>query len=122
MIKKINIHAHLILPQVMGKAGAAGPEIIWHDDGRASLRIGSRFTKLVSVASRVDEELIGKRATIEKLLRGSSDPHIRLAEMDQKGIDILVVSNNAQMYFYNIERLEERRVGNECVMTLRYRR
>src|SRR3546814_1093010 len=74
MIKKINIHAHLILPQVMGKAGAAGPEIIWHDDGRASLRIGSRFTKLVSVASRVDEELIGKRATIEKLLRGSSDP------------------------------------------------
>src|SRR3546814_8538282 len=66
MIKKINIHAHLILPQVMGKAGAAGPEIIWHDDGRASLRIGSRFTKLVSVASRVDEELIGKRAKIEK--------------------------------------------------------
>src|SRR3546814_9978325 len=60
MIKKINIHAHLILPQVMGKAGAAGPEIIWHDDGRASLRIGSRFTKLVSVASRVDEELIGR--------------------------------------------------------------
>src|SRR3546814_16250931 len=55
MIKKINIHAHLILPQMMGKAGAAGPEIIWHDDGRASLRIGSRFTKLVSVASRVDE-------------------------------------------------------------------
>lgn len=103
MNKKINIHAHLILPQVMGKAGAAGPEIIWHDDGRASLRIGSRFTKLVSVASRVDEELIGKRATIEKLLRGSSDPHIRLAEMDQKGIDILVVSNNAQMYFYNID-------------------
>src|SRR3546814_5421444 len=36
-------------------------------------------------------------------LRGSSDPHIRLAEMDQKGIDILVVSNNAQMYFYNID-------------------
>src|SRR3546814_5018978 len=76
MIKKINIHAHLILPQVMGKAGAAGPEIIWHDDGRASLRIGSRFTKLVSVASRVDEELIGKRSEehtseLQSLMRNS---------------------------------------------------
>lgn len=102
MSKKINIHAHLILPQVMGKAGDVGPEIVWHEDGRASLRIGTRFTKLVTVASREEEKVLGTRATAEKVLRGSSDPHVRLAEMDEKGIDILIVSNNAQMYFYNI--------------------
>jgi aminocarboxymuconate-semialdehyde decarboxylase len=102
MTRNIDIHAHLILPQIMGKAGDVGPEIVWHEDGRASLRIGSRFTKLVTVASQDEEKLIGKRATAEKILRGSSDPHVRLLEMDQKGIDVLVVSNNAQMYFYNI--------------------
>jgi len=102
MKRNINIHAHLILTQVMGKAGEVGPEIVWHEDGRASLRIGSRFTKLVTVASREEEKLIGKRATAEKVLRGSSDPHVRLEEMDENGIDVLVVSNNAQMYFYNI--------------------
>jgi aminocarboxymuconate-semialdehyde decarboxylase len=102
MTKNVNIHAHLILPQVMGKAGEMGPEIVWHEDGRASLRIGKRFTKLVTVASQEEEKVLGKRATAEKVLRGSSDPHVRLGEMDQKGIDILIVSNNAQMYFYNI--------------------
>lgn len=102
MTKNINIHAHLILPQVMGRAGEVGPEIVWHEDGRASLRIGKRFTKLVTVASREEEQVLGKRAMAEKILRGASDPYVRLTEMDQKAIDILIVSNNAQMYFYNI--------------------
>jgi len=101
--RRINIHAHLILPAIFGKAGEAGPEVIWHDDGRASLRIGPRFTKLVTVDSLEEEKLIGSRAMTEKILKGASDPHTRLAEMDAKGIDVLIVSNNAQMYFYNID-------------------
>jgi aminocarboxymuconate-semialdehyde decarboxylase len=103
MSRKINIHGHLILPQLFGKAGDLGPEVIWHEDGRASLRIGNRFTKLLTVSSREEEKVAGARATTEKVLKGASDPTVRVAEMDEKGIDVMGVTNNAQMYFYGID-------------------
>ena len=103
MTRTINIHAHVILPQYMGMAGDVGPEIIWQDDGRATMRIGTRFTKLVTVSSQEEEKVLGPRATTEKFLKSWSDPHVRLAEMDEKGIDVMGITNNAQMYFYNIE-------------------
>ncbi|API60842.1 hypothetical protein BSL82_17420 [Tardibacter chloracetimidivorans] len=103
MSRTINIHGHLILPQLMGLAGEQGPEIIWHDDGRASMRIGSRFTKLVTVDSKEDEKTLGARATTEKFLKSWSDPKIRVAEMDEIGTDVMGITNNAQMYFYQIE-------------------
>ena len=103
MARTINIHAHVILPQLMGMAGDAGPEIVWHEDDHASMRIGSRFTKLVTVKSKEEEKVLGPRETTEKFLKAWSDPHVRLGEMDVKGIDVIGITNNAQMYFYGIE-------------------
>ncbi|MDR3472257.1 MAG: amidohydrolase family protein [Devosia sp.] len=103
MTRTINIHSHVILPQLCGLAGDAGPEIVWHDDGRASLRIGTRFTKLVTVSGREEEKILGPRATAEKFIKAWSDPHVRLAEMDESGIDVMGITNNAQMYFYKID-------------------
>jgi len=101
--RRINIHSHLILPTVFGKAGDLGPELIWYEDGGASMRIGTRFTKMATIDSLEEAKIIGKRAMTEKVVKGTYDPHVRLAEMDEKGIDVLGVSLNAQMYFYNIE-------------------
>jgi len=103
MARNINIHGHLILPQVFGKAGDQGPEIIWGDDDRATMRIGKRFTLLVTLDSREREKTYGVRETSERNLKGAHDPHMRLEEMDKKGIDVMGVTLNAQMYFYDLE-------------------
>ncbi len=103
MSRNINIHAHIIPPQVFGKAGEHGPDIIWHDDGHASLRVGQRFTKLLTVESREAEKVHGVRETTERVIRGTRDPAARLAEMDEKGVDVMGISLNAQMYFYGID-------------------
>jgi len=108
-LKKINIHSHLILPPLFGLAGEIGPEIVHHEDGRASLRVGTRFTKIASVTSLEEEKTLGTQATAEKLLKGVSDPNLRLSEMNEKGIDILGVTNSPQFYFYGIDAAVARR-------------
>lgn len=101
--RTIDIHSHVILPCVFGKAGDLGPEMIWHEDGGASMRIGTRFTKMTTIDAMEEEKIIGRRAMTLKVVAGTHDPHVRLAEMDQKGIDVLGITLNAQMYFYNID-------------------
>ncbi len=80
----IDVHAHAVLEQTMGQAGAHGPELT-HDDPPV-FRVGS-YT------------LHGVR------YRGSPfmDPALRLAAMDEAGIDYQVLSPNPLTYLHFIE-------------------
>lgn len=109
MTPRVDIHSHLILPALLGAAGELGPEIVYHEDGSASLRVGARYTKLASVNSLAEEKTAGPRAAAEKFLRRVSDPLTRVAEMDEKRIDILGVTTIPQFYFYRIDAPVARR-------------
>lgn len=83
--KVIDIHAHAVLEEVMGKAGSFGPEIIDAADGTPTFRIGDYFLRNVRY-------------------RGSAfmEPSIRLEGMDSAGIDFQVLSPNPLTYFHYI--------------------
>lgn len=87
--KTIDIHAHVVLPEVMGAAGAYGPELTNSRDGVPIFRIGQYVLQGVRYA-------------------GSPfmDPHLRLAEMDRAGIDFQLLSPNPLTYFHHIPSVE----------------
>ncbi|MGH8598876.1 MAG: amidohydrolase family protein [Gammaproteobacteria bacterium] len=80
----IDVHAHAVLEETMGAAGAYGPELGHEDSPR--FRVG-------------DYELHGVH------YRGSAfmDPVRRLAAMDAAGLDYQVLSPNPLTYFHFIE-------------------
>ncbi|MEL0064188.1 MAG: amidohydrolase family protein [Gammaproteobacteria bacterium] len=80
----IDVHAHAVLDETMNTAGHYGPELTAEEPPR--FRVG-------------DYELIGVR------YRGSPfmDPDLRIAAMDQLGIDYQVLSPNPLTYFHWIE-------------------
>ena len=79
----VDIHAHAVLDATMGAAGRYGPELV--DDDPPQFRAG-------------DYVLHGVR------YRGSAfmDPEVRLARMDEVGIDHQVLSPNPLTYFHDI--------------------
>ena len=81
----IDVHAHAVLEHVLGAAGEHGPELT-EVDGEQRFRVGGY-------------ELCGVR------YRGSvfMDPDLRLAAMDQAGIDLQVLSPNPLTYFHHID-------------------
>ncbi|MEX1148125.1 MAG: amidohydrolase family protein, partial [Sphingomonadales bacterium] len=83
--RTIDVHAHAVLPEVMGAAGRYGPELIEEQDGTPVFRIGDYCLRNVRY-------------------RGSPfmDPDIRLAAMDRAGIDFQVLSPNPLTYFHFI--------------------
>ncbi|MGE0483233.1 MAG: amidohydrolase family protein [Gammaproteobacteria bacterium] len=80
----IDVHAHAVLEETFGAAGAHGPEL-GHEE-KPRFRVG-------------DYELLGVR------YRGSPfmDPALRLAAMDSAGIDFQVLSPNPLTYFHFID-------------------
>ena len=82
--ESIDVHAHAVLEETMGAAGAYGPELGREDKPR--FRVG-------------DYELHGVR------YRGSAfmDVALRLAAMDRAGIDYQLLSPNPLTYFHFIE-------------------
>lgn len=80
----IDVHAHAVLEETMGAAGAYGPEL--GREAAPRFRVGSY-------------ELHGVR------YRGSPfmDPDLRLEAMDAAGIDYQVLSPNPLTYFHFIE-------------------
>ena len=82
--ESIDVHAHAVLEETMGAAGAYGPELGREDKPR--FRVG-------------DYELHGVR------YRGSPfmDVALRLAAMDRAGIDYQLLSPNPLTYFHFIE-------------------
>lgn len=78
----VDVHAHVLFPEVMGKAGAAGPEM-GSVDGQSFFRSG-------------DYVLKGVRFRDSPF----SDIGLRLAAMDRLGIDHQVMSPNPLTYFH----------------------
>lgn len=81
-MRTIDVHAHILCPEVMGVAGAAGPEM-GVDDGVMYFRSGEYVLR-------------GVRFTDSPF----SDITKRLALMDRMGIDMQILSPNPLTYFY----------------------
>jgi aminocarboxymuconate-semialdehyde decarboxylase len=84
--RTIDVHAHIVLEETLGTAGEHGPELTTAPDGRPVFRVGGY-------------RLHGVR------YRGSPfmDVDLRIAAMDQAGIDFQVVSPNPLTYFHFID-------------------
>ena len=81
----IDVHAHAVLAESMGAAGAYGPEIGATEDGKPWFRVG-------------DYRLDGVRYVGSPFM----DPDIRIARMDAQGIDWQLLSPNPLTYFHFI--------------------
>ncbi|MDE0945113.1 MAG: amidohydrolase family protein [Alphaproteobacteria bacterium] len=85
----IDIHAHAVLAETMGRAGAYGPEIGFDDDDTPWFRIG-------------DYRLMGVRYVGSPFM----DVDLRVQRMDDAGIDFQVLSPNPLTYFHFIPEAE----------------
>ncbi len=87
--RSIDIHAHVVLEEVLGAAGEHGPEIGADASGQPWFRVGGY---------RLD----GVR------YRGSAfmDAGLRIAGMDRAGIDFQVLSPNPLTYFHHIDSVQ----------------
>jgi aminocarboxymuconate-semialdehyde decarboxylase len=83
--RRIDVHAHVVLAETMGAAGALGPEIGHEADGRPWFRVGGY---------RLD----GVRYVGSPFM----DIDLRLARMDEAGIDVQVLSPNPLTYMHFI--------------------
>lgn len=80
----IDIHAHILLPGIMGTCGAAGPEMGFRDDGTEFFRAGDYVLENVRFHNSA-----------------FSDPQIRIEKMAVMGIDTQLISPNPNTYFYH---------------------
>ena len=85
----IDVHAHAVFAETMGAAGRFGPEIAATEDGTPLFRVG-------------DYRLIGVRYVGSAFM----DPVLRIARMDEAGIDFQVLSPNPLTYFSHIDVAE----------------
>jgi aminocarboxymuconate-semialdehyde decarboxylase len=82
----IDVHAHIVLEESFGAAGAYGPELTIDADGKPLFRVG-RY------------QLHGVRYRDSPFM----DADLRIAAMDAAGIDFQVLSPNPLTYFHHIE-------------------
>jgi aminocarboxymuconate-semialdehyde decarboxylase len=82
----IDVHAHVVLPGVMGCAGHYGPELGVGPEGRPRFRVGDYVLDGVGYAGTP-----------------FMDPDLRLRANDHLGIDLQVLSPNPITYFNHIE-------------------
>lgn len=82
----IDVHAHTVLPGVMGCAGHYGPELGVGAEGRPRFRVGDYVLDGVDYSGTP-----------------FMDPDVRLAVMDHLGIELQVLSPNPLTYFHHIE-------------------
>ncbi len=82
----IDLHAHVVLPEVMGRAGRYGPELLREADGTPVFRVG-------------DYRLVGVPYEGTPFM----DVGLRVEAMDAAGIEIQVLSPNPLTYFHHIE-------------------
>jgi aminocarboxymuconate-semialdehyde decarboxylase len=83
--KTIDIHAHVVLEESFGAAGAYGPELTTAADGKPLFRVG-------------EYKLHGVRYRNSPFM----DAELRIAAMDKAGIDFQVLSPNPLTYFHFI--------------------
>lgn len=82
----IDVHAHTVLPGVMGRAGAHGPELGIGPEGRPRFRVGDYVLDGVDYSGTP-----------------FMDVDLRLALNDRLGIDVQVLSPNPITYFHHVE-------------------
>lgn len=82
----IDLHAHVVLPDVMGRAGKYGPELFREADGTPGFRVG-------------EYRLVGVPYEGTPFMELS----LRVEAMDAAGIEIQVLSPNPLTYFHHIE-------------------
>ena len=80
----IDIHAHILVPGVMGSCGAAGPEMGFRDNGNEFFRAGDYVLENVKFNNSP-----------------FSVPQKRVEKMAILGIDLQLVSPNPITYFYH---------------------
>ncbi len=85
----IDVHAHVVLDEVMGAAGPHGPELGADDCGVPWFRVG-------------DYRLHGVKYRESAFM----DVDLRLTAMDEAGIDLQVLSPNPLTYFHYIDPAE----------------
>ncbi|HJP58381.1 MAG TPA: amidohydrolase family protein, partial [Gemmatimonadaceae bacterium] len=98
----VDVHAHVIPESIMGKAGPHGPEFELTESGSWRMRRGTETSMLHAIAHTAyaagrggdDPSQWGDRL---------SNPHRRLKEMDELGVDAMVVSPSPPLYMYDIE-------------------
>jgi aminocarboxymuconate-semialdehyde decarboxylase len=86
---RVEAHAHVIPHTILGTAGKYGPELVETDEGGAALRVGP-------YESRVS----GGRGLSAERMRRVADPSVRIAEMDEIGIDKMAISTSPLFYLY----------------------
>jgi aminocarboxymuconate-semialdehyde decarboxylase len=95
---RIDVHSHVTPPEVMGKAGRYGPER-WVKDGSMFMRVGEHISSV-----KVDPAMVAKfgpDADPSLVLPSAfASPEVRLAEMAEKGIDVIGVTIAPLFYFY----------------------
>jgi aminocarboxymuconate-semialdehyde decarboxylase len=95
---RIDVHSHVLRPEIMGKAGRHGPEFKV-ENGMLMTRVGSHWSM-----SKVDPDLLaryGPGGDISQLLPSPTASQAdRLAEMDANGIDIIGVTTAPLYYLY----------------------
>lgn len=84
--RTVDIHAHVVLEESLGAAGAHGPELTAGPDGRPLFRVGGYC-------------LHGVRYRDSPFM----DTSLRIAAMDRAGIDFQVLSPNPLTYFHFID-------------------
>lgn len=86
MAQVIDVHAHAVLGELFGVAGADGPELGQDAEGRPWFRVKDHVLQGVDY-------------------RGTAfmDPDVRVQKMDEAGIDLQVMSPNPLTYFYTLD-------------------
>jgi len=101
----IDVHAHIVLEQTLGQAGAFGPTMGVNPDGSPFYAIGERY------------RLNGVRYAGSPFM----DPGVRIRRMDERGIDVQVVSPNPLTYLHFIpaaDALHFCRIHNDAVAAI----
>jgi aminocarboxymuconate-semialdehyde decarboxylase len=87
---RVDIHAHVITADMLGQAGRYGPDLIVHDDGSATLRVGDHETHMAP----------SERFHPSELLQRLGDPALFVEAMDARGVDVVGVTASPLFYLY----------------------
>jgi aminocarboxymuconate-semialdehyde decarboxylase len=99
---RIDIHSHVMPAGIWGKAGRYGPDLSF-DDGTVVYRVGEYRLRGNSVAGDEEARATGRKVPPERQIARLEDPMVRVAELDDKNIDVLGVTIPPLFYFYAIE-------------------
>src|SRR3546814_18238883 len=98
---RIDIHAHVIPPAILGKAGPHGPDIMVDDEGVIIIRAGDYKLRGETVAAKREAEKGGldRRARPAKIIFAMGAPPSRVPELAALDIPAIAVPIPPSFYF-----------------------